>query len=80
VDFTGDNILYDTTALAAANLFPNHPARITPASAKWSNLVASGSTDSAFNSNFRMQALRINITAGTGSVAFTINQNPGGGG
>ena len=76
VDWTNQNILYDTAALAAVNL--NQPADTSryfdPAGADWVNFIASGSADANGQLQFPVFALRINITAGTGSVDYTVTQ------
>lgn len=77
VDSTLENILYDTATQAAINLSsPGDPDRyIDPTDAVWENQLASGS----ISANFQMVsepvfALRVNVTAGTGSVTYTVLQ------
>lgn len=81
VDSTSQNIMYDATALAAVNVggssgSPNPNDRyVAPASADWDNEIASGSIDaSVVITDKPMFAVRINVTAGTGSVSYTIQQ------
>lgn len=76
VDGTGDNILWNTATLAAANLQNRHGA-VDASNATWDNLQASGSASGDFTAEGRYRCLRINITAGTGSVTFIINQGGG---
>jgi len=73
VDWTIDNILWDTAAQAAVNL-QNRPDLVDPASAAWTNLIGSGGVDAAAQLDNTVFALRIDITAGTGSVAYRIAQ------
>lgn len=77
VDSTLQNIMYDATALAAANL--NSPADtdryVAPTDAVWTNELASGSVTAKVSIvSEPIFALRINITAGTGSVTYTVLQ------
>lgn len=75
VDWTNENILYDTATQAAVNIATNDPERyIDPASADWVNLITSGAATADAQINYPIFALRINITAGTGSVRFHIAQ------
>lgn len=76
VDWTNQNVLYDTAALSAVNLSqPADASRyVDPASADWVNLIVSGSADANGQLQFPVFALRINITAGTGSVDYAITQ------
>lgn len=73
IDWTNQNILYDATALAAVNVnVPNDPGRyVAPTSADWNNIV---SAVGATQLQFPVFAIRIDITAGTGSVAYQITQ------
>ena len=73
VDYTGDNVLYVTAAQVAANL-QGRKDLVDPGSAAWTNLIASGSANAAATTEARARCVRINITAGTGSVTYTINQ------
>lgn len=80
VDFTDQNIMYDAAAQAAVNVggYGNPNARyVVPASAVWTNLIASGAVSAKANigNDELVFAIRINITAGAaGSVTYTINQ------
>lgn len=76
VDWTNMNILYDATALAAVNVVQpdDAPRYVAPASADWVNFIASGSVDANGQLQFPVFAVRINITAGTGSVSYYITQ------
>ena len=77
VDSTLQNIMYDATALAAANLnSPSDPDRyVAPASAVWTEELASGSVSAVVELiNQPCFAIRINQTAGTGSVSYHILQ------
>jgi len=75
VDTTLQNILYDATALAAVNLQGDSSRYVAPASAVWTNLIASGSVSArAQLTDQAVFAFRINITAGTGSVSYSILQ------
>lgn len=73
IDWTNQNILYDATALAAVNLSsPSDPERyVAPASATWQTGAAALG---ALSLAFPVFAIRINITAGTGSVRYHITQ------
>lgn len=75
VDSTVMNILYDTATQSAINLQPNPPDMADPTDADiWDEEIASGSADAAAAINTPIAALRINITAGTGSVRYRIQQ------
>lgn len=77
VDYTNQNILYDAAAQAAVNITPQvaNPDRyVDPASATWINLIASGSASAAASLDVPAFAIRINITAGAGSVSWHITQ------
>ena len=77
VDWTNENILYDTAAIAAVNIggYQAEDDRyVDPASAQWTELIASGTADADAQFGSPIFALRINITAGTGSVGYVINQ------
>jgi len=75
VDFTLQNILYDATAIAAVNVGNAEGRYVDPASAVWINEIASGviSAQSTMTDT-PIFALRINVTAGTGSVGYVIAQ------
>ena len=75
VDFTLQNILYDATAIAAVNVGNAEGRYVDPASAVWINEIASGviSAQSTMTDT-PIFALRINVTAGTGSVSYVIAQ------
>lgn len=73
VDWTADNITMDTASLAAINMQPN-AERVDPGSAQWTNWIASGSADADAAEIHPIFGVRINITAGTGSVGYTILQ------
>ena len=76
VDTTLENIMYDTATQAAINMQPQGPGRyVDPASAVWTNLIASGAVSArAALTDAPVFAVRINITAGTGSVRYAITQ------
>lgn len=77
VDTTIENIMYDAAAQAAVNLSsPSDPDRyVAPTAAQWDNVIASGSvTANVALANVPVFAVRINITAGTGSVSYAIAQ------
>lgn len=77
VDWTNENITYDAAARAAVNISPggiNDDRYIAPADATWVNLIASGSADASAQYSTPIFAVRVNITAGTGSVKYHINQ------
>lgn len=75
VDDTRDTIHYDMDAdPLPINLQNRGNDVVSPASAFWSNVIASGSADAQANRNRPVAALRINITAGTGSVTYHIQQ------
>ena len=74
VDTTLENILYDAAAKAAVNI-SDDSRYVDPASAAFTNLIASGSVDATASVNDTpIFAVRINITAGTGSVRYAITQ------
>lgn len=73
IDSTNQNILYDATALAAVNVAqPADSDRyVAPASATWDQIA----TAVGFSQlSYPVFAIRINITAGTGSVSYHITQ------
>lgn len=74
VDWTNQNILHG--APTAINLVQaSDPDRyVAAASAQWTNLIASGAADAAAQLSSPIFAIRIDITAGTGSVGYAINQ------
>jgi hypothetical protein len=76
VDWTNQNILYDAAAIKAVNVAQvSDPERyVDPASADWVNAQASGAVTADTQLGFPVFALRINITAGTGSVRYHITQ------
>lgn len=77
VDWTVQNILYDAAAIQAVNIRPQVAEAdryVDPASAVWNNLIATGSANANADLDFPVFAFRINITAGTGSVTYTIMQ------
>jgi hypothetical protein len=74
VDSTVQNILYDATAQAAVNVGNPNDRYVAPASAVWANEIVSGSADAAATLTNLVFAIRINITAGTGSVTYTVAQ------
>jgi hypothetical protein len=74
VDSTIDNILWDATALTAVNLQTNDSSMSDPASAFWVNEVASGSVNASARISTPIFGIRIDITAGTGSVSYQIQQ------
>lgn len=72
VDHTNQNILHG--APVAVNIVqPNDPDRyVDPASATWVNLIATGSASAEAELVAPVFAIRINVTAGTGSVSYHI--------
>jgi len=75
VDSTYENILYDATAKAAINIGNPNERYVAPTDAVWKNEIASGSvTATTLLQSEPIFAIRINITAGTGSVTYTILQ------
>ena len=74
VDYTNQNILHG--APTAVNIVqPNDPDRyVAAASATWINGIASGSASAEDELTTPIFAIRINVTAGTGSVSYHINQ------
>lgn len=74
VTFTVDQTL-DNIVRAAANPTDISNSLVTPANAEWVELIASGSADAQYGpAELEAYAIRINITAGTGSVKFRIAQ------
>jgi hypothetical protein len=63
VDYTLDNILPPAAA-----------GGVAAASADWTNLIGSGSSSTSFRGDLQAYALRVNITAGTGSVRLKVAQ------
>ena len=78
VDWTNQNILYSTADQAAVNVGgqtpPEQDRYADPSGAVWNNLIGSGSANANANLDVPAFALRINITAGTGSVSYHITQ------
>ncbi len=75
VDTTLDTIHFDDETDPVPVNFQNLSAdHVAPASAEWINLVASGSADAQSQINYPIAAVRLNITAGTGSVTYRIQQ------
>ena len=75
VDWTLQNILYDAAAIAAVNIRNDEGRYVDPASAVWINEIASGVISAQSTLTDRpIFAFRINVTAGTGSVSYTIAQ------
>ena len=80
VDSTYQNILYDATAQAAVNIGNPNDRFVAPTAAIWTNQTASGSASASDNiddgagNDVLVFALRVNITAGTGSITYTVNQ------
>lgn len=75
VDTTLENIMYDATGLAAVNV-SDSSRYIAPTAAEWTNVIASaGVTASVALTDTPIFAVRINITAGTGSVRYAIAQD-----
>jgi len=75
VDWTNQNILYDAASQAGRNVVTGETARyVAPASATWVNLLGSGSANAVAQFDYAVFAVRINITAGTGSVSYHIAQ------
>lgn len=74
VDSTLQNILYDAAAQSAVNIGNPNDRYVAPTAAVWANEIVSGSVDAAVAITKLVFAIRINITAGTGSVTYTIAQ------
>jgi hypothetical protein len=76
VDSTLQNIMYDAATQAAWNVGGGDPDRyVVPASAVWTEELASGSVSAVVEIiNQPVFAIRINQTAGTGSVSYHILQ------
>lgn len=75
VDSTSQNILHDATSMAAVNVGNPDDRYVAPTAADWDNEIASGSVDASVAISAKpMFAVRINQTAGTGSVTYTIQQ------
>lgn len=74
VDWTNENILYDATAKSAVNVGNPNGRYVAPTDATWVNLIASGSADANAQFSSPIFAIRVNITAGTGTVKYYINQ------
>lgn len=74
VDWTNDSIR--AGASGGTNPVNVRDESVAAASAEWVNLIASGSASAAAQLAFPVDSLRINITAGTGSVKYTILQQP----
>ena len=77
VDTTIQNITYDAATKAAWNIAqPTDLGRyFDPTAATWDNVIASGSVDATVAlTNTPIFAVRVNITAGTGSVTYAIAQ------
>ena len=77
VDVTIENIMYDAATKGAANIAsPADDSRyVDPTSAVWTNVIASGIVSATVAlANQPIFAVRINITAGTGSVRYAIAQ------
>lgn len=80
VDSTQENILYDATALAAVNVGGGNAGNpndryVAPADAVWENEITSGSVDAQATITQKLVfGIRINVTAGTGSVTYHILQ------
>lgn len=76
VDYTLQNILFDSAATAAVQGNAEQDRYVAAASADWISLIASQVN---VNSNASLStpvfAIRIDITAGTGSVSFHIKQD-----
>lgn len=75
VDSTIQNILFDSAQQAAVNATAEEDRYTAAASAIWTNEVASQvNTDSIATLTKVVFAIRIDITAGTGSVSYHIAQ------
>lgn len=75
VDSTLQNIMYDATAQAAVNIYNPNGRYVAPTAAVWANEIASGSVSARVAlASEPVFAIRINITAGTGSVSYSILQ------
>jgi hypothetical protein len=70
VDYTNDQIIRGLT-----NPYDKSEDIVTAANANWTNLIASASASGAFRGDLQAYALRVNITAGTGSVLLIVNQS-----
>jgi archaellum component FlaF (FlaF/FlaG flagellin family) len=74
VDWTNENILYDATAIAAVNIANDADRYVAPGDATWVALITTGSADANAALTTPVFAIRVNITAGTGTVKYHINQ------
>jgi len=69
VDYTTDNVIR-----GVANPYDTSEGLTAPASANWTNLIASGAVAVAFNGSVSAYCLRINQTVGAGNVSVHISQ------
>lgn len=74
VDSTIQNILFDSAQQAAVQGNAEQDRYTAAASAEWTNEQTSGSVSGIVTLTKVVFALRINITAGTGSVSYHIAQ------
>lgn len=86
VDWTVQNVLYDVTGKRAVNVaggdgsadqpvvMTEQDRYIPPANAVWNSLITSGSADAQASIDVPVFAIRIDITVGTGAVAYHITQ------
>lgn len=74
VDSTIQNILFDSAQQAAVNATAEEDRYVAAASAIWTNEQATGSVSGIVTLTKVVFAIRINITAGTGSVSYHIAQ------
>ncbi len=72
VDRTIQNIFYSTAVIAAKHLDTNR--YVDPAAAAWASVATTGSVSTLNDVDTPVFAFRINQTAGTGSVTYTILQ------
>jgi hypothetical protein len=74
VQWTNQNIFWDTAALKAVNV-QSRENTVNPFNASYEALIGSTVDDSAnAQISYPIKGLRINITAGTGSVRYRITQ------
>lgn len=74
ITFTVDYTLDDVVRGQANSYDVNNENIVAPASAQWTNLIASGSADVAYNGSLSARCLRVNRTVGTGQVRIRVSQ------
>lgn len=74
VDTTIQNILFDSAQTAAVQANAEQDRYVAAGSAVWNNLIASGTVSANATIDAPVFAIRIDITAGTGSVSYHVTQ------